>query len=135
MATLLLLALLSLGAPWLVAAPDATTHVSQLTWAVCADTGYQLFRIEAPDGTGEIRDSKTSRCLTVRACDATALTKEYEAVQLDECGAADRCGGKAQQWKATPIYGKPETYLLTSAVGTGAEFCLNAVSDKSATEV
>jgi hypothetical protein len=120
--------------PWHVAAPATTTHVSQLTWAACSKSGYQLFAIEAPDGMGMIKDSKTGRCLTVRSCDAAALSKEYEAVQLDECGAADRCDGKAQQWKATPIAGRRKTYLLTSAVGSGAEFCLNAVSDKSATE-
>ncbi len=121
-------------APRRVAAPDTATHISQLTWAACSESGYQLFDIEAPDGMGPIKDSKTGRCLTVRSCDAAALTKEYEAVQLDECGATDHCDGKAQQWKATPIAGSSKTYLFTSAVGTGSEFCLNAVSDKSATE-
>ena len=46
-----------------------------------------------------------------------------------ECGAEDACDGKSQDWKATPIPGKAETYMFASAASSA--FCINAVSDPS----
>ena len=46
-----------------------------------------------------------------------------------ECGAEDACDGKSQDWKATPIPGKAETYMFASAASSA--FCMNAVSDPS----
>ena len=143
MVLVLLRGLRLLAAVHSVAAPTAATASPQssslLTYAACSDSGYQRFSIDAPDGTGRINDDETGRCLTVRSCGATALSKPYEAVQLDDCGVNDLCDGNSQQWKASPIPGKPDTFLLTSAVvapggDSSTEFCLNAVSDKSATE-
>ena len=46
-----------------------------------------------------------------------------------ECGAEDACDGKSQDWKATPIPGKAETYMFASAASSA--FCMNAVSEPS----
>ena len=51
-------AALLLCAPTRAQAPPPTTSPSSgFTWGACGDSSYQNFEVEAPTGTGKIRDS------------------------------------------------------------------------------
>ena len=51
-------AALLLCAPTRAQAPPPTTSPSSgFTWGACGDSSYQNFKVEAPTGTGKIRDS------------------------------------------------------------------------------
>ena len=39
------------------APPPTTSPSSGFTWGACGDSSYQKFEVEAPTGTGKIRDS------------------------------------------------------------------------------
>ena len=39
------------------APPPTTSPSSGFTWGACGDSSYQNFEVEAPTGTGKIRDS------------------------------------------------------------------------------
>ena len=57
-----------------------------------------------------------------------AYMQSYEGVVLMECGAEDACDGKSQDWKATPIPGKAETYMFASAASSASSAVMGALS-------